>query len=41
MRSRRNPVPLVTTTPTVIWELRRSGMRLTCSVDRGDSDDDA
>ena len=34
MPSRANPVPQVTTTPTVIWELRKSGMRLTCSVSR-------
>ncbi len=34
MRSRSSPLPLVTTTPTVVWELRKSGMRLTCSVRR-------
>ncbi len=34
MSSRNDPGPLITTTPTMIWELRRSGMRLTCSVRR-------
>ncbi len=35
MASRTNPVPLViTATPTVLWELQKSGMRLTCSVRR-------
>ncbi len=33
MPSRTNPVPVViTATPTVLWELQKSGMRLTCSA---------
>ena len=35
MPSRTNPVAFViTTTPTVLWELQKSGMRLTCSARR-------
>ncbi len=35
MPSRTNPVPLViTATSTVLWELQKSGLRLTCSARR-------
>ena len=32
MPSGPNPLPQITAIPTVLWELQRGGMRLTCSA---------
>ena len=32
MASCTHPTPRITETPTVLWELRKGGTRLTCSV---------